>query len=80
MPYISEEDKMTLRDIERTYHLSPYAIANIAFVDISVIYRMEQGGPLPTKVVEHILRRLSEVTGQDYSMATVGGYWIEKEE
>lgn len=80
MPYISEEGKMTLRDIERTYRLSTYAIANIAFVDASVIYRMEQGGPLPAKVIEHILRRLSEVTGQNYSMQTVGGYWIEKDE
>lgn len=80
MPYISEEGKMTLRDIERTYRLSTYAIASIAFVDASVVYRMEQGGPLPTKVVERILRRLSEVTGQNYSMQTVGGYWIEKDE
>lgn len=79
MPYISEEGKITLRDIERRYRLSTYAIANIAFVDASVVYRLEQGGPLPAKVVEQILRRLSEVTGQNFSMETVGGYWIEKE-
>ncbi len=79
MPYISEEGKITLRAIERRYRLSTYAVANIAFVDASVVYHMEQGGPLPAKTVEQILRRLSEVTGQNYSMETVGGYWIEKE-
>jgi len=78
--YISEEGKITLRDIERKYRLSTYAIAAIAFVEASVIYRMEQRGPLPRKVVEQILLRLSEVTGQDYSMETVGGYWIERDE
>lgn len=80
MPYISEEGKITLRDIERKHRLSTYAIAAIAFVEASVVYRMEQGGPLPRKVVAQILRRLSEVTGQDYTIETVGGYWIEKEE
>jgi hypothetical protein len=79
VPYISEEGKITLRAIERRYRLSTHAVASIAFVDASVIYCLEQGGPLPVKVVEQILRRLSEVTGQDYSMETVGGYWIEKE-
>jgi predicted transcriptional regulator len=80
VPYISEEGKITLRDIERKYRLSTHAIAGIAFVEPSLVYRMEQGGILPRKVVEQILRRLSEVTGQDYSMETVGGFWIEKEE
>lgn len=79
VPYISEEGKITLRDIERRYRLSTYAVASIAFVEAGVIYHLERGGPLPAKVVERILRRLSEVTGQDYSMETVGGYWIEKE-
>jgi ribosome-binding protein aMBF1 (putative translation factor) len=80
MPYISEEDKTTLRDIKRQYGLSTYAIAAIAFVEPGIIYRLEQGGALPQKQVEYILRRLSEVTGQHYSMETVGGYWIEREE
>jgi hypothetical protein len=80
VPYISEEGKIILRDIERKYRLSTYAVAAIAFVDASVVYRLELGGPLPRKVVEQILLRLSEVTGQDYSMETVGGYWIEREE
>ena len=80
MPYISEEGKITLRDIARKHRLSTYAIAAIAYVDASVVYHLEQGGPLPQKEVAQILRRLSEVTGQDYSIETVGGYWIEKEE
>ena len=80
MPYISEEGKTTLRGIKRQYRLSTYAIAAIAFVEPSIIYRLEQGGVLPKKQIEHILSRLSEVTGQNYSIETVGGYWIEQEE
>lgn len=79
MPYISEEGKMTLHDIKRHYRLSTHAIAAIAFVEPSLVYRLEQRGALPRRQVEHILRRLSEVTGQNYSMETVGGYWIEQE-
>ena len=80
MPYISEEGKTTLRDIKRQYKLSTHAIAAIAFVEPSLVYRLEQGGALPKKQVELILHRLSEVTGQNYSTETVGGYWIEREE
>src|SRR5258707_11622641 len=79
--HITEEGKITLRDIMRTYHLSTYAVAAIAFVDTSLVYCMERGGALAKKDVEKILGRLSQVTGQNYSMETVGGYWIvEKEE
>src|SRR5258708_11133319 len=78
--HITEEGKITLRDIMRTYHLSTYAAAAIAFVDTSLVYRMERGGVLAKKDVEKILGRLSQVTGHNYSMDTVAGYWIcEKE-
>ena len=80
MPYISEEGKITLQDIKRKYSLSTYAIAAIAYVEPSLVYRMEQHGALAKKDVEKILSRLSQVTGQDYSMETVGGYWIREEE
>lgn len=78
--YITEEGKITLRDIMRTYHLSTYAVAAIAFVDTSLVYCMERGGALAKKDVEKILGRLSQVTGQNYSMETVGGYWILEKE
>lgn len=77
MTYINPGGKMTLRDIQRRYNLNTHAVAAIAFVDPGLVYLMEQGGALPRKVVEQILRRLSEVTGQNYSMETVGGYWVE---
>ncbi len=80
MPYISEEGKTTLRDIKQKYHLSTYAISAIAYVEPGLVYRMEQGGALSRKNVEKILLRLAEVTGQDYSIETVGGYWITGEE
>jgi hypothetical protein len=41
---------------------------------------MERGGALAKKDVEKILGRLSQVTGQNYSMETVGGYWIREKE
>ncbi len=77
--YIDEEGKITLQDIMRTYHLTTYAIAAIAFVDTSLVYRMERRGTLSKKDVEKILERLSQVTGQNYSMETVGGYWIREQ-
>ena len=80
MPYISEEGKITLRDIKDKYHLSTYAVAAIAYVEPGLVHQMEQGGALSRKDVEKILVRLSEVTGQDYSIETVGGYWITREE
>ena len=79
MPYISEEGKITLRELKRKHNLSTYAIAAIANVEPSLVYWMEQGGALPKRDVENILQRLSQVTGQDYSMETVGGYWIKEE-
>jgi len=78
--YITEEGKITLQDIMRTYHLSTYAVAAIAFVDTSLVYCMERGGALSKKDVEKILGRLSQVTGQNYSTETVGGYWIREKE
>jgi hypothetical protein len=78
--YITEEGKITLRDIMRTYHLSTYAVAAIAFVDTSLVYCMERGGALSKKDVEKILGSLSQVTGQNYSTETVGGYWIREKE
>ena len=57
--HITEEGKITLRDIMRTYHLSTYAVAAIAFVDTSLVYCMERGGALAKKDVEKILGRLS---------------------
>jgi len=80
VPYISEEGKTTLRDIKHKYHLSTYAISAIAYVEPGLVYRMEQGGALSRRDVEKILLRLAEVTGQDYSIETVGGYWITGEE
>jgi len=80
VPYISEEGKITLRDIKHKYRLSTYAISAIAYVEPGLVYRMEQGGALSRKNVEKILLRLAEVTGQNYSIETVGGYWITGEE
>ena len=79
MPYISEEGKITLRDLKRKHNLSTYAIAAIANVEPSLIYWMERGGSLSKKDVEKILEHLSQVTGQEYSVETVGGYWIKEE-
>jgi hypothetical protein len=80
MPYISREGRLTLRAVERRHHLSTLAVAAIASVDPALVYWMEQGGALARKDVEKILRGLSRVTGQDYSLETVGGYWIVEEE
>ncbi len=55
-------------------------VAAIAFVDTSLVYCMERGGALAKKDAEKILGRLSQVTGQNYSMETVGGYWIWEKE
>ncbi len=79
VPYISEEGKITLRELKRRHHLSTYSVAAIANVEPGLVYRMELGGALSVKDVEHILTCLSKVTGQDYSMETVGGYWIKEE-
>ncbi|GAC1568846.1 MAG: hypothetical protein NVS3B14_20010 [Ktedonobacteraceae bacterium] len=79
MPYISEEGKVTLRDIKRKHGLSTYAIAAIACVEPSLVYWMEERGALSRKDVEKILGGISRVTGQNYSVETVGGYWIKKE-
>ncbi len=80
MPYISEEGKLTLREIKRKHRLSTDAVAAIACVEAGLVYTMEQGGVLSRKEVDRVLGRLAELTGQDYSVETVGGYWIEKEE
>jgi hypothetical protein len=79
VPYISEEGKLTLRDIKRKHRLSTYAVAAIACVDPGLVFSMERGGLLARKDVEKILGRLSELTGQNYSIETVGGYWIRQE-
>ena len=80
MPYVSEEGKITLRELKRKHYLSTYAIAAIANVEPGLVYWMEQGGALSKKDVENILLRLSQVTGQNYSIETVGGYWIKEEQ
>lgn len=79
MPYISEEGRVTLQDIKRKHCLSTLAVAAIASVEPSLVYWMERGGALSRKDVDKILGRLSDVTGQDYSVETVGGYWVEQE-
>ena len=76
VPYMSDEGKMTLREIKVKHHLSTVAVAAIASVEPSLVYWMEQGGALSRKDVEQILGRLSKVTGQHYSLETVGGYWL----
>jgi hypothetical protein len=76
VPYISEEGKITLREIKQKHYLSTMAIAAIACVEPRLVYWMEQGGALSRKDVEQILGRLSAVTGQHYSLETVGGYWL----
>ncbi|MDQ2905055.1 MAG: hypothetical protein M3Y81_16070 [Chloroflexota bacterium] len=80
MSYVSEEGKLTLREIERTHHLSTLAVAAIAGVEPSLVYWMEQGGALSRGDVGRILGRLSHVTGRDYTTETVGGYWVLQEE
>jgi hypothetical protein len=79
MPYISEEGKVTLLDIKRKHGLSVYAIAAIAGVEPSLVYWMEQRGVLSKQDLEKILGGISRVTGQNYSMETVGGYWVKIE-
>jgi hypothetical protein len=79
MPYISEEGKVTLLDIKRKHGLSTNAIAAIACVEPSLVYCMEQRGVLSKQELEKILGGISRVTGQDYSMQTVGGYWVQIE-
>ena len=79
MPYISEEGKVTLLDIKRRHGLSTNAIAAIAGVEPSLVYWMEQRGILLKKDLEKILGGISWVTGQNYSMDTVGGYWVSIE-
>jgi transcriptional regulator with XRE-family HTH domain len=79
VPYISEEGKITLRDLKRKHNLSTIAIAAIANVEPGLVYWMERGGALSKKDVEKILERLSQVTSQEYSVETVGGYWIKEE-
>ena len=79
MPYISEEGKVTLQDIKRRYNLSNYAIAAIAYVEPQLVNLLDQHGALTKKEIEQILGRLSVVTGQNYSLETVGGYWLKEE-
>ncbi|HEY6411353.1 MAG TPA: hypothetical protein VIY29_28160 [Ktedonobacteraceae bacterium] len=79
MPYICEEGKLTLREIMRKHRLSTDAVAAIACVNPGLVYSMERGGLLARKDVEKILGRLSELTGHNYSIETVGGYWIHQE-
>jgi len=80
MPYISEEGKVTLLDIKRKHGLSTNAIAAIACVEPSLVYCMEQRGVMSIHDLEKILGGISRVTGQNYSVETVGGYWIKQEE
>ena len=80
MPYVGEEGKLTLREIERKHHLSTLAVAAIACVEPRLVYRMEQGGALSHRQVERILGGLSQVTSQRYTLETVGGYWVLQEE
>ena len=69
-----------MQDIKRKHRLSTLAVAAIASVEPSLVYLMERGGALPRRDVDKILGRLADVTGQDYSVETVGGYWIEQED
>ncbi len=71
---------MTLREIKQKHKLSTLAVAAIACVEPSLVYWMEQGGALSRKDVEQVLGRLSAVTGEHYSLETVGGYWLRQEE
>jgi hypothetical protein len=80
MPYISDEGRMTLREIKQKHKLSTLAVAAIACVEPSLVYWMEQRGALSRKDVEQILGRLSVVTGEHYSLETVGGYWLLQED
>ena len=80
VPYISDEGKMTLREIKQKHKLSTLVVATIACVEPSLVYWMEQGGALSRKDVEQILGRLSAVTGEHYSLETVGGYWLKQED
>jgi hypothetical protein len=80
MPYISDEGRMTLREIKQKHKLSTLAVAAIACVEPSLVYWMEQRGALSRRDVEQILGRLSAVTGEHYSLETVGGYWLKQED
>jgi len=78
-PQEGEEGKVTLLDIKRRHGLSTYAIAAVAGVEPGLVYWMEQRGILLQKDLEKILGGISRVTGQNYSMETVGGYWVSIE-
>jgi hypothetical protein len=79
VPYISEEGKATLRENERKHHLSALAVAAIACVEPSLVNWMEQAGSLSRRDGEQIAGRLSQVTDQQYTCETVGGYWLLQE-
>lgn len=76
MSCISGEGKLTLREVERKHNLGALAVAAIACVEPSMVYRMEQGGSLAREEAERILRSLSQVTCQHCTSETVGGCWV----
>jgi transcriptional regulator with XRE-family HTH domain len=80
MPYISDENRLTLRQIKERHRLSTIAVAAIADVSPSLVYDMERGMALSARDIYKILIALSRVTGEKYNRETVGGYWVEKDE
>jgi hypothetical protein len=70
---------VTLPDIKRKHGRSTNAIATIACVEPSLVYCLEQRGAVSKHDLEKILGGISRVTGQNYSMQTVGGYWVKVE-
>ena len=52
----------------------------MACIEPTIVYCMEQGGALSKKDLQKILGGISRVTGQNYSMEAVGGYWVKQEE
>ena len=61
MPYIGEENRLTLQAIKKLHGLSTDAIAAIACINVSKVYDMERGGYLSEKDIDLILGALSRV-------------------
>lgn len=75
MPYISEENRLTLRKIRERHGLSMDIIAASAEISISKVWLLENSGYLPERDIDTILAVLSRITGEHYTRNNVGGYW-----
>jgi transcriptional regulator with XRE-family HTH domain len=75
MPYISEENHLTLQTIREKHGLSMELIANHANIAISKVWLLENHGYVSERDVDRILSSVSHITNEDYTRCTIGGYW-----